>query len=152
MLPILLKTLLDAKGWVKVIKMHDRHVKALIIDPMQAQANFIEKMLNVMGYCCVANTASVEEGLLLNRYGLRNFDILIAPLSVLVLEHTHVTRFKGFNIKNLFLYGCAPDDQDVPILVRGEACFKSGLPQYEVLKAFMRRLTNGTRMAASAPC
>lgn len=117
-----------------------KHVRVLIIDPLHAQAQFIEKMLNVMGCHRIAITENVEEALLLNRYGLSNFDILIAPRSVLVLEHSPVTRFKGFNIRNLFLYGCVPHDHDVPIQVKGEACFKSGLPEYEVLKQFMGRL------------
>jgi hypothetical protein len=119
--------------------MFDKHIRVLIIEPVFAQAHLIEKMLNLMGYYCVATTANVEEGLLLNRYGLRNFDVLIAPLPMLVLEHSQVSRFKGFNIRNLFLYGCSPQDHDIPILVKGEACFKSGLPEYEVLQEFMAR-------------
>lgn len=125
--------------------MIDKHIRVLIIEPVFAQAHLIEKMLNLMGYYCIATTANVEEGLLLNRYGLRNFDVLIAPLPMLVLEHSHVSRFKGFNIRNLFLYGCSPHDHDIPILVKGEACFKSGLPEFEVLQEFMARFPQPTR-------
>ncbi|MGB3126151.1 MAG: hypothetical protein WBB95_20260 [Pseudomonas sp.] len=117
--------------------MVDKNIRVLIIEPAHQQALVIEKMLNLMGYYCVAATATVEEGLLLNRYGLRNFDVLIAPFPVLVLEHCRVTRFKGFNIRNLFLYSCSPHDHDIPILVKGHACFRSGLPEYDALQAFM---------------
>lgn len=125
--------------------MIDKHTRVLIIEPVFAQAQLIEKMLNMMGCYCVAATSNVEEGLLLNRYGLKNFDVLIAPLSVLILEHSQVNRFKGFNIRNLFLYACSPHDHNIPILVKGEACFSGGLPEYEVLQKFMARFTKPRR-------
>lgn len=128
--------------------MFDKHIRVLIIEPVFAQAHLIEKMLNLIGYYCVATTTNVEEGMLLNRYGLRNFDVLVAPLSMLVLEHSQVNRFKGFNIRNLFLYGCSPHDHDIQILVKGETCFKSGLPEYEVLQEFMARFPKLTPISS----
>lgn len=120
--------------------MFDKHIRVLIVDPVREQSLLIEKMLNFMGHYCVATTTRVEEGLLLSRYGLKNFDALIAPQPVLLPEDDQSARFKGFNIRNLFLYSCPLHDQAVAFEVKGEACFRSGLPEYKVLEAFMGRL------------
>ncbi|WP_438866551.1 hypothetical protein [Pseudomonas sp. L1(2025)] len=119
--------------------MVDKHLRVLIVDPVREQSILVEKMLNAMGYYCIATTARVEEALLLNRYGLRNFDVLIAPYFVLILEHCQVSRFKGFNIRNLFIYS-KPLDGDVAICIRGEQRFSHGLPEFKELETFMARL------------
>lgn len=119
--------------------MLDRTLRILIIDPDFEQSRLIEKMLNAMGHYGVAPTTCVEEGLILNRYGMKSFDVLLAPEQALVLDH-QTSRFNAFNIRNLFLYACTSYDHDITMRVKGQGCFKNGLPEYSVLECFMASL------------
>lgn len=120
--------------------MLNKALRILIIDPNFEQSRQIEKMLNAMGYYGVAPTACMEEGLILNHYGMKCFDVLLAPEKILVRDH-QTSRFNGFNIKNLFLYACTSYDHDITIRVKGIGCFKSGLPEYSALECFMASLS-----------
>lgn len=118
--------------------MFNKHLRILIIDPVRENSFAIEKMLNTLGHYCIATTMHVEEGLLLNRYGLKNFDVLIAPLPILVLDHCQVSRFKGFNIRNLLAYNCASHLHNKSLLIApGELSFSNGLPDFEIIVNFM---------------
>lgn len=120
--------------------MINKHTRVLILDDSHAQSLLIEKMLNVMGYYCIACVTTAKEGAALSWAGQRKFDALIASEHLLDLHNYQSPLIEKFSIVNLFVYSCGPHDHDLTLRVSGTTCYRTGLPEYRVLEEFMASL------------
>ena len=119
--------------------MIDKHLRILIVDPLHAHVMQIEKMLNRMGYYCIATAASAWEGRRLSRAGQARFDVLLAADHVVRKPGLPGSSFEVYGIENAFIYSRPADDQEVQLASEGERYWRCGLPEYLVLEWFMAR-------------
>lgn len=137
--------------------MINKHLRILVLDSIHAQSMQLEKMLNTMGYFCIATSSSVDECVKLSFAGLKRFDLLLAAEPL--LRQRQLAASEQFEISNLFAYSCPSNGPAARCSVRGAICYKYGLPEYTVLEQFMarlvpapgdfRRITHDWRLACS---
>ncbi|MHC8339455.1 chemotaxis protein CheY [Pseudomonas sp. HLT2-19-2] len=121
--------------------MINKALRILIADKHHPQSLSIEKMLNRLGYYCVASVCSFEEVECLSGYGAIAFDLLVINADLLQ-QQAGVTRLACLdlsNINNIVLYGangCVVDmagnaalSLDLPL------CVMVGAPEYRTLEA-----------------
>lgn len=120
--------------------MTNKYLRVLILDNVHAQSLQLEKMLNRMGYYCIAISSSLDECVKLSFAGPKRFDLLLAAEPMLRQDQCPSATFEKFGINNLFAYSCPALTPDVKWAVRGEGCYRNGMPEYEVLEQFMARL------------
>ncbi|MFP0195015.1 hypothetical protein ACKJSM_07550 [Pseudomonas sp. PHC1] len=117
--------------------MFDKNIRILIVEPNETQAICVDKMLNRMGYYCVASTRTLIEGLILNSYGLRKFDALILPEHMIRPTPGKASSGTIFNINNLFVYACDSSSTRIDPKNKGVLRTHTGLPEYPALEEFM---------------
>jgi hypothetical protein len=122
--------------------MTNKHLRILILDSVHAQSMQLEKMLNRMGYYCIATTSSLDEGIKLSFAGTKRFDLLLAAEPLLTQHQSKLAAFEKFEISNLFAYSRPSNSPEVRCSVSGECCYQHGLPEYTVLEQFMARLVS----------
>lgn len=120
--------------------MENRQLRILILDSVHAQSMQLEKMLNMMGYYCIATASSLDEGISLSFAGPKTFDVLLAAEPMLGQQHCQSATFEKFEISNLFAYSCSSNGPEVQQSVKGNGCYRSGMPEYTVLEQFISRL------------
>jgi hypothetical protein len=119
--------------------MIDKHLRILIVDPLHAHVMQIEKMLNRMGYYCIATASSTTEGRQLSRAGIKRFDVLLAADHVVRKPAAQGAWFDVYGIENAFIYSRPTDTEAVHLAHEGERYWRCGLPEYLVLEWFMAR-------------
>ena len=125
--------------------------RILIVDRNRSQACHIEKMLNGMGYYCIATVSSIEEGLLLSQVGPRRFDVLLAPEHLLPRAADHSFSLAQFEIRHAFIYSrTAQYFFSNP--VKGQYCYCSGMPGYGPLEWFMQRALPARAVRSTSLC
>ncbi|WP_455825152.1 hypothetical protein [Pseudomonas graminis] len=127
--------------------MIDKHLRILIVDPLHAHVMQIEKMLNRMGYYCIATASSASEARRLSRAGIKPFDVLLAADHVVRKPGAQGAGFESYGIENAFIYSRPADAQAVHLAHEGERYWRCGLPEYLVLEWFMARSKRSPRMA-----
>ena len=102
----------------------------------------IEKTLNLLDLYCIATTKCIEDGLILNRYGLRSFDLLIVSEAALSTQKSENYRLKHFNIINAFIYAPLSTSKIQPTMINNDSRYLTGLPSYSELKTITSNLLN----------
>lgn len=120
--------------------MLDKSLRVLIVEPNETQAICVDKMLNRMDYYCVATTRTLIDGLILNSYGQKKFDVLIVPEHMINPNAESAPSGFLFNIDNLFIYACDPQSAIAAPRNRGALRTQVGLPEYSALEDFMDRV------------
>lgn len=120
--------------------MMNKHLRILILDSVHAQSMQVEKMLNTMGYYCIATTSTLEEGVKLSFAGVKRFDLLLAAEPISRQHPCQLAAFEKFEISNLFVYSCPSNSLEWQWSVTGEGCYRNGMPEYTELEQFMTRL------------
>lgn len=133
------------------LAMIDKHLRILILDSLHAHVVQIEKLLNRMGYHCIATASSDREGRQLSRAGLRRFDVLLAADNVVRKPGVAGSAFDAYDIANVFIYGRPADSEQVHLPSHGERYWRCGLPEYLVLEWFMARSKRSLPEAAAHP-
>ena len=131
--------------------MIDKHLRILIVDSLHAHVMQIEKMLNRMGYHCIATASSDREGRQLSRAGLRRFDVLLAADHMVRKPDVGGSAFDAYAIANVFIYGRPADSEQVSLASHGERYWRCGLPEYLVLEWFMARSRRSLPQACDNP-
>ncbi len=119
--------------------MIDKHLRILIVDPLHAHVLQIEKMLNRMGYYCIATASSATQALRLSRAGRTPFDVLLAADHLLRKPGVNGPWLKQYDIENVFIYSRPANAEDLQLPRQGERYWRCGLPEYLVLEWFMAR-------------
>lgn len=119
--------------------MIDKHLRILIVDAVHAHSLQIEKMLNAMGYYCIATASTAEEGLILSHAGGKKFDVLLAPEYMVRQPNNPTLSLASYGIENAFIYSRTSVNDDRQMTTRGERYYRQGMPEYLVLEWFMAR-------------
>jgi len=124
--------------------MIDKHLRILIVDPLHAHVLQIEKMLNRMGYYCIATAGSAIEALRMSRAGRTPFDVLLAADNLVRTPGMNGSSLEVYAIENVFIYSRPADCADMHLPHQGERYWRCGLPEYLVLEWFMVRAQRRT--------